>query len=990
MIFSFRDSKFNIKRLVFFIIILLPIIIKAQRFNFKHYSVENGLPYVQIFTIFQDSKGYLWSGGYGGLSKFNGKEFKNYSPKNGLANHYVNAITEDKQQRIIVGTIDGLSVFNKNGIANYHLKDGLPSKNITSLCVDIDNTLWIGTSKGLCILSNNQLHLVEGFSNKKINCLFYSISSGLWVGTTEGLYHYTNKVFKQIESDAGLLNNQITSLTENLISKELFIGTSNGLKIYNSTTQKIITYHVINGLLDEEINALIATNTGEIWIGSKSGLVNFTNNHFSYFTINNDNNSNIVRSLYMDYENNLWIGTHNGLYQYRDKGFMSYGKQEGLGGAFVYQIINDKQNNIWITTENNGVFKYNNGYFKNYSSKEGLNTINVVSAICIDEGEMWFGTNKGIISFKNNAFKPVSTKLESPISCFFIDTKKNIWVGGLNTLCCFKKSGNSCHVIYYSIPTSIKDFGVWSINEDKEGNIWAGTYLAGLYKLQNNVFVNQQSYFQTEIESVLEIEFDTDGIMYAATLNGVLMFNPITRASKVISENEGLISELVYSIKLTKNQKYLWSGTNQGISRIDVTKLKQNVVDIVSYNKADGFEGVECNTHGIYEDEESNVWFGTVNGLVKYSAKEFKQNDNPSKTNISRIQLGYQDTALEQNCKLAASSNNISFFVDGISLTNSSKVLYTYKLEGFDTSYSPTTANAFAKYDNLPSGKYIFKVKSCNSEGMWNIEPTTFSFQILTPFYKSWWFILVVLSGISGTVYIFFQYRLKKAHRKQQRIFERQIEISKSELKALRAQMNPHFVFNSLNSIQHYILNSKSEEAVKYLNKFAKLIRIILHNSEKQMVTINEDIESVTLYLELERMRFDNKFDYTITFENDIDGDYDEIPPMIIQPYLENAILHGINPKEGNGHIEIKIEQLFSFIKITITDDGVGRAKANALKSLQSPSKHKSLGMKITEDRLRLLNNMQQSQLNVNIIDLYDSKNEAIGTQVELYVPYIK
>ena len=202
--------------------------------------------------------------------------------------------------------------------------------------------------------------------------------------------------------------------------------------------------------------------------------------------------------------------------------------------------------------------------------------------------------------------------------------------------------------------------------------------------------------------------------------------------------------------------------------------------------------------------------------------------------------------------------------------------------------------------------------------------------------------------------------------------------------------MNPHFVFNALNSIQHYILNSKGDEAVKYLSKFAKLIRIILNNSEKPITTINEDIEAIKLYLELEKMRFENKFDYSINIDSSIDGDYDEIPPMLIQPYLENAILHGINPKEGNGHINISIKVVNQFIKISIKDDGIGREKSKAVQSLQPAARHKSLGMKITKDRVRILNTIHQSNLNVNIIDLYNDKNEAIGTQVDLFIPYIK
>jgi sensor histidine kinase YesM len=281
-------------------------------------------------------------------------------------------------------------------------------------------------------------------------------------------------------------------------------------------------------------------------------------------------------------------------------------------------------------------------------------------------------------------------------------------------------------------------------------------------------------------------------------------------------------------------------------------------------------------------------------------------------------------------------------------------------------------------------------VKSCNNEGIWTIDAAEFSFAISPPFYKTWWFILGSVIFVVGSLVLVFRIRLNQLNKKQKAKFEQEVEVSKAELKALRAQMNPHFVFNSLNSIQHYILNSKSEEAAKYLNKFAKLIRLILNNSDKPTVTINEDMEALILYLELEKMRFENKFDYSIEVSSEIDGDYDEIPPMLIQPYIENAILHGINPKTGNGHITIRLGLVNQYIKISVIDNGIGREASKSLKSLHASTKHKSLGMKITKDRLRLLNSMQQSNLSVNITDMYNAEKKAVGTQVDLYIPYVK
>lgn len=989
------NFKIRITQLfVFGLLLLVPLKQFSQQYNFKNYSVESGLPYVQIFAMCQDSRGNLWSGGYGGASKFNGKTFKNYSPKNGLSNHYVNAIIEDQFHLITVGTIDGLSVIDKvNGtVSNYYMKDGLPSNNVTSFCLDPRIGLWAGTTKGLCIWDGKKVLTVPYFKDQNITCLLYTEKHGVLVGTNKGLFIQNKNSF-----DVLLDSINVSNVSQSKENHKIYAGTGNGLYLLDLEKHITNVFHINNGLIDESITSVLCQKNGIVWIGSKSGLISFNGKEFEYYNIGFDNNSNHIRSLLIDYEDNLWIGTHSGLYKYRGKGFTVYDKQHGLGSAFIYQITRDVNGNLWTATENNGVYKFSNGFFKNYSTKQGLPSNLVYAILPQDDGSVWFGGDKGISIFKNEVIQNLpfgaSFKLEVPVNCFYRDSKKVIWVGGQNGLCSMKKNGNSFDITYYKLPAKNVDkegFAVWSIIEDNKGGIWAGTYLFGLFKLEGNQFVQQAISSPEEVNTALDLCKDNFGNLYAATLNGVLMFNPDKHTYKFISEKDGLSSELVYAIGTTKDNHYLWAGTNQGVNRIDIRKLQYDFIDITKYGRADGFTGVESNTHGIFEDADSSIWFGTVNGLIKYSPKEFIENDNLSKTSITNIKLGYTDTLLANNSSLPFSLNNISFYFDGICLTAPEKVLYSYKLEGYDKDWSPYTDVNNTKYDNLPPGKYTFKVKSCNNEGVWNVEPVTFSFTIKTPFYKSWWFILICIVGLSGVVIVIFRLRVRQIKKKQQAEFEHLVEVSKAELTALRAQMNPHFVFNALNSIQHYILNSKGDEAVRYLSKFAKLIRLILSNSEKQIVTINEDIEALKLYLELERMRFENKFDYSINIDSSIDGDYDEIPPMLIQPYLENAILHGINPKVGSGHIDISMKIVNQFIKISIKDDGIGREKSKSVQSLQPAARHKSLGMKITKDRVRILNTIHQSNLNVNIIDLYNEKNEAIGTQVDLFIPYVK
>jgi ligand-binding sensor domain-containing protein len=968
----------------------------SQQYNFKNYSVESGLPYVQIFAMFQDSKGNLWSGGYGGASKFNGKTFQNYSPKNGLANHYVNAIIEDQFNIITIGTIDGLSVIDKvkGRIDNFYEKDGLPSNNVTSFCVDNKNILWTGTTKGLCIWDGKKVSQINFFKSKFITSLKYSQNYGVIVGTTQGLYiqkENSPQFIKIIDSVT------VNSLSIYNATHTLYVATNSGLHLVNLKDFSYQVLHVQNGLLDENVSSVVCQENGVVWIGSKTGLISFNGKEFSYYNVGTDNNSNHIRSLLIDYEGNLWIGTHNGLFKFRGKGFSVFDRQQGLAGAFIYQITRDAYNNLWIATENNGVYKYANGFFKNYSVKQGMSGNLVHAILPFEDGTIWFGGEHGISVYKNDQITKLNIGnddlAKATINTFYKDRKGIIWVGVKNGVFSIKRDSYNYIVEKHILPlssTETKDYETWSFIEDNNGVLWTGTYLAGLYKYDDNKFI-KTTEIPEAVSTALEMCKDNYGNIYAATLNGVLMFNPSKHKYKIISEKEGLSSELVYTIGITKDKKYLWAGTNQGVNKINIEKLQYDIIDILHYGKEDGFTGVESNTHGIFIDDDKCIWFGTVNGLIKYDPKEFIINDNFSKTSIVNFKLGYVDTLLQNDIALPYNLNNISIYFDGICLTDPQKVKFTFKLEGFDKEWSPPNDINYAKYDNLPPGKYTFKVKSCNNEGLWNIEPVVFSFSIKTPYFKTWWFILSVIAVSAGLIIGIFRLRLYQLQKKQQEKFDQQIEISKAELKALRAQMNPHFVFNSLNSIQHYILNSKEEEAAKYLNKFAKLIRLILNNSEKTTVTINEDIEAITLYLELEKMRFDNKFTYSISIDDSIDGDYDEIPPMLIQPYLENAILHGINPKKDVGKIDLNISIINQqFIKISIIDNGIGRKASLDLNSIQPKAKHKSLGMKITKERVRIINAMHQSNLNVNITDLYDINNCAIGTQVDIFVPYIK
>lgn len=964
----------------------------AQQYNFKNYSAENGLPFVQVSCMHQDKLGYLWSGGYGGLSRFDGKTFLNYSPKNGLINHYVNAICSDDSGVVYAATAEGLSVIRNNKIKNYNSGNVLGAAYLTALCYDKTNGIYIGSRQGLFTLNNNKFGEIPEFKGVEIKSLLKIRNGLICVGTTYGLFYY-NAANKTSEKQKGLAGDNVNCIEECPETGHLLIGTTTGFSKIIIPGETPINLHVENGLIDENITSILCESPTGIWIGSATGLIKYNGTAFEFYNLYNDNNANRIRCIIKDSEANIWVGTHSGIYKYRDNAFSGFDKNSGIGNAFVYKILKDKGGDIWFCTDGSGTFRYTQGFFKNYTTKDGLLNNSPISATLMDDGSIWFGTNAGISIFKNNRFENFSgnatMKVKGPLSVQYLDSKKTLWIGGQNGVEAIKKENSAYKTYFYKIPELLKESGVQSIVEDKNGDLWVGSFLGGLFKLENNEFVYQNKKRNIKADAFFTLLVDKYNIMYGATLNGLWIYDLNKGTQEYLTDKDGLNSELIYSLHFSNNENTLWVGTNQGINKFDLNAFKKNkIITIQSYGKTEGFTGVECNNYGVLEESDGTLWFGTVSGVVKHNPNSLKSNTKLPATYIQSIKLLSEDTLLKNGALLPYNYNNISFYYRGICFTNPDKVRYVKMLEGYENNWSEPSTEDYSKYANLPAGKYTFKVKSCNNEGVWNETPAEFSFEIKLPYYKTWWFITLTFSFIVTATFAAFKIRLQNIRNKEKAEFDKKVEISKVELKALRAQMNPHFVFNSLNSIQHYILNNNSGEAARYLNKFAKLIRVILNNSEKAMVTINEDVESLRLYLELEQMRFDGKFDYTIHVDTSVDGDYDEIPPMLMQPYIENAILHGLNPKPEKGHLKIDIFTKDSYIVCRIIDDGIGRENSGEIKRTQPGQQYKSLGMKITSERVRILNDISNSNLSVSVTDLKNNNGKPCGTMVELFIPH--
>ena len=958
----------------------------SQTYNFRNYSAEDGLAFVQVSAIYQDSKGFLWSGGYGGLSRFDGISFINYGLKDGLNNNFVTSITEDRSGNLWVGTVVGLSKLTNGKFTNYLVEDGLSGNHINALLTDMDGVVWIASNKGLSVFRNEKFENYtskNGLEGDNVLSIFQDSKKKIWVGTETGLSKLANDTFKKISP-----RNESMPYSANAICEDkngnLWIGTNNGAYTYNDNESTFFIYPTTGELTSEKITSIEADKNGAVFIGTYKGLYCFENNKLKHLNVRHEDRSNHINCMYNDFENNLWLGSFSGLYRYHGAAFLTYNEFDGLANTFIFQMLRDKNNTMWICS-GNGLYKYDGKEFKVLTTKDGLVNNELFSIIMDKEEAMWIATTNGISKYDGKKFTNYQKKdglIGNAFYAVFEDAAGNIWFGGEGGVTKYdrKKFTN------YTLGNTEAGEMVAGILQDRNGNLWFAVYQGGLYKYDGKNFTDVSKQLQLTSKSYNSIIEDKEGVLYMGTFDGVFMYDGKTVTQ--FSEKDGMNSDLIWLMTFNNNENELWIGTNQGLNKLDIAAFKKTGKKIIEpYGKEEGFLGIECNTNGLFHDTDSSLWFGTVNGLIKYSQKAFVPNDQESKTNITSIRLADQDTLLINQSTIPYDLNTISFNYSGISFTNPLKVKYSYLLEGLDKEWSVPSKYTFTNYSSLPSGKYTFRVKSCNNKGVWNTHPSEFTFTIAKPYWEKWWFWTINAVICCGLLIALFRYRLQQIKIKEQAHLHQKIKLSTNELKALRAQMNPHFIFNALNSIQNFIISRDETAASKYLNKFAKLIRTILNSSEKPTATLKEELDALMLYIDMEVMRFEDMFNYSIVVDPAIDTEYYEIPTLLLQPYVENAILHGLVPKNKKGKLQIKISLDGSRLVCCIEDDGIGRKRSIAIKERQGRKYHQSMAMKITKDRLDLINSTSNSNLSVKIIDLEDSTAGSSGTKVEIFIP---
>lgn len=710
------------------------------------------------------------------------------------------------------------------------------------------------------------------------------------------------------------------------------------------------------------------TTNGKIYMGSTTdGLLihdplqqNFYSISEVGFQYNQFIDLKLPRKLVHDHDGKIWIGTSGqGLWCYetktgQTKHFTMESHPQLLRSNRPKQLLIDGDY-MWIGYSLVGVDLVNLKTLKiekSYHLKNDLLDFVTINDFAKSlDGTLWVATNEcGLFSIFQDKISHWHTKNSILASNTLYNLKR---INGILYLTPFRG-------IFYRIDEQDHSIALWEndlthvnytikcIAGDSLNNIWVGTGGSGIFVLDQDGYLKQ--HFNLE--------------------NNTLLNNELCNF-------------------LADDLGNMWAGSNRGLTHFihEADSFKSKY----TYTYSDGLNSSEFMT-GAYAKLDSTLWMGTIDGIQYWIPQHMEQSKETLPLYLKRVQSN--DQILAQNIfntnhtltvKPIYSNLRIDFstigFVDG------QRIKYQYRILNFKETWSNPTFDNVALIGSLPPGNYTFQLKSTNYDGVWNEKPFELKITMQAHFYETWWFIALSILGFTAILYFLIKKYINHQLFLEQEKNHIREELNSMKMQALKAQINPHFLFNTMNSINYFIINNEKTIASSYLVKFSKLIRKILYFTSKENIQLSEEIDTLEMYIEMEQMRLSDSFDYFINI-NIPSSEYNAIlvPPLTLQPFVENAIWHGLSPKEGEKSLSISISKEDNMIKITIDDNGVGRDYHAGKKS---PIKKRSFGMDITQKRIQLWQNSTiDSQIKTfEIIDKKDEQHQSLGTTVHVYFP---
>ncbi len=1033
---TFGQMSLKVKVLLFYCLLCTSKLVQSQEnYQCAQIGLAEGLSDLRIQDIVQDPYGYLWFATLDGLNRYDGYTITNYyrdTNSNSLPNNAIHCLFTDSQGELWIGTGNGLVKFNYNNQNFIRLDSSskLSHSLIRIIKEDPEGNLYVGGSAGLFRLDrkNNQWISITNYLQRIQDLIFIRdvqfLNSDRYFVTTEKKGFYEIELSKHsckliiYDDEKGLCLEDIMMFEmESLNTDELLISfLTPGINKFNIKTGKFTS---VAGPLSESkdvfwntVPRIYKDHHNRIWIASihfglceylytKDSIISYSNSNLNPYGIH----TGPLICIFQDKQNNIWLGT-------REQGILRFNPERQCAFFFDqddYQktkLQNSSINALYQTNDQSALigsqegfslFNYNTKTFTNFKGEaknRQNNYLKGVSTYLKDPyGNFWLGTNGlGIMKWNptTNQIQGFNraTSQTMPFPEDFIFQTTRFSDGNILTL----GLGRLSFIDIYKLKTTtyrnskkpvlnLKDIQfIYELEEDKcyllkpNGTTYLYDYLSDSLTYMGN-------YLKTTYPgiSILKMEMEKTGTIWFASNLGLIKMDKDSCLSSFILESKGTNTSIHGFQKINNS---IWMANNHKLGKLDLETGKIHLL-----TEADGFYQKQLNGQSLVQLNNGLLYIGCKDGLYEIQPTKFikpKINYQARLISFHILNKSAIQYCLTDRChyQLKYQENYFSFQISAFQYDESKELQYEYKLVGYDQDWNQMGKDRMGFYTKVNPGSYTLQFRVKSVSGDWIISNQTVDLEVLPPFWQTKIFLFGILIFIGLIIYWFIQFKLQTVQREERLRSEYEIKLHELENSALRTQMNPHFIFNCLNTINAFVQKNDRTNAGMMISKFSKLIRMILNHSKEKRISLKEELDALELYIQVESTRFESKFEYQIQISPDIYIEGIEFPSLIFQPFVENAILHGLLPLNKKGLLSISIIKEEGHLLCSIEDNGIGRDAAKKLRPFQSHQK--SYGLEITLKRIELFNQEHKFPGIVNIIDLKHPDGSAAGTRIEL------
>ncbi len=1017
---------------LFFFFLLTSTAQEKQGVIFQRYNIQDGVDGNNVRSITQDNRGFIWLATGNSLQRFDGHYFRTFTTANEpdlLTNNITRVFCDSKNRLWIYYNFKGIGLWDlntgekQNFVPDLNDDSSLPDHRIFDIYEDNDKNIWLSIHlKGLAKYDENnksfKLYSIDKIFPEKekrdINTVRAIIDhptnkNELLIGSFNGLL-ILNKKTKEVRQLPINKNNaenpEIFNGYENVIldfylqnDSVLWIATfGGGILRYNLNTNTFRSIKIDSPFpanpVKNNFHQFAEKDSNSLWVTLyDKGLYNLNIETEQLQMINQQKNGLSELSSTLKILNGkfgyLWLSSRNGLIKtYTKKGIQDY---QYLGYA-ISDVYTDSTRKLKIVLPYNS--DHINIYDDNWNLIRTINykpvrdfDLNFLESIHYYNGRFYIQAFEGLYYLNSNltAIKPVQPFYNQlgeigrlSIISSYLDSKGNLWIG-TKVKGIFKYNINKQNLLQFKPTLSGSqphtDRWIFDFYEDKSGLIWFGTETGfSFYNPKNKRFTNfpypdnSKNLDQIYFKECIGFSDNQDGdIWIASRESGMGLFDPKNLKSPklMLKSKTHFRNELLNKLIESKKKNYLL--LDKGLAIIDNSSKK-----VKSFTKAFGVNHIQD------IKDNGNVIIG--NGYANFSKLDFTNLQKPIFYVDDLIIAGKNQVFNANNISLSSKNNSVSIRLGVLDMVEKERAKLQYKLSGQSQSeWINTNSGQLLSFPYLQKGNYTLNIRLISPEGkVWQTKEIPI--YVKPVFWQRLWvkILLIIITLVIIGLPVFIKFRQSRKRKKLKLKYEN--EINDLKRKALKAQINPHFLFNSLNSIRLLVMKGNIDEATEGISVFSKLVRRVLDFSERDVVTLAEELQSVRDYIKLEQMRFKNPFSVNIKIDENIQQDSVYIPPMIIQPFLENSIWHGLRHLDNQGLLSLYIKDKpdKGIIIICIKDNGIGRV-ASAKYSTQPK---KSYGIEISSERLKNFNHS-----NIESISIHDLKNkngQPSGTLVEI------